>query len=83
MQTLHDAGVQFEIVGGVAVNAHILPLHRSRSFVTRDIDILIQRHDLEPVADLIRPEQELAEAVHMAFVGEKPKSTQPFPHPEL
>jgi hypothetical protein len=97
---LRDAGVHFEVVGGVAVNAHILSLHRSRSFVTRDIDVLIHRSDLERVAKaaeplgyrakkmmggytLIRPEQDLAEAVHLLFVGEKSKSTQPFPHPEL
>jgi hypothetical protein len=75
-------------------------LHRSRSFVTRDIDVLIDRNDMERAAKaaeplgyrarkmmgeytLIRPEQDLAEAVHLLFVGEKSKSTQPFPHPEL
>jgi hypothetical protein len=97
---LRDAGVRFEVVGGVAVNAHIFSLHRSRSFVTRDIDVLIHRGDLERAAKaaeplgyrakkmvggytLIRPEQDLAEAVHLLFVGERSKSTQPFPHPEL
>jgi len=97
---LQQAGIQFEVVGGAAVNAHILPLHRSRSFVTRDIDLLVQRSDLGRIAEagkslgyeakkmmggytLIRPEQGLAEAVHLLFVGERSKSTQPFPHPEL
>jgi hypothetical protein len=37
VKALREAGVSFEIAGGVAVNAHILPLHRSRSFVTRYI----------------------------------------------
>jgi hypothetical protein len=100
VKVLQDARVSFEVIGGVAVNAHILSLHRSRSFVTRDIDVLIHREDLERVAraaeslgyrakkmmggyTLIRPEQELAEAVHLLFVGEKSKSTQPFPHPAL
>src|SRR5205823_4210879 len=32
---------------------------------------------------LIRPDQHSAEAVHVLFVGEKSKSTQPFPHPQL
>ena len=32
---------------------------------------------------LIRPDQDLAEAVHLIFVGEKSKSTQPLPHPAL
>jgi hypothetical protein len=100
VKALKDAGVQFEVVGGVAVNAHIVVLHRSRSFVTRDIDLLVHRTDLQRITKiaeslgasarkmmggytLIRPEQDLAEAVHLLFVGEKSKSTQPFPHPEL
>jgi hypothetical protein len=100
IQALRAAGVIFEVVGGVAVNAHIFASHRSRSFVTRDIDLLIRRSDLDRVAKageslgyrakrmmggytLIRPEQVLAEAVHLLFVGEKSKTTQPLPHPEL
>jgi hypothetical protein len=100
VKVLRDAGVRFEIVGGVAVNAHIFLKNRGRSFVTRDIDVLLHRSDLERVANaaealgykarkmvggfmLIRPEQDAGEAVHILFVGEKSKSTQPLPHPEL
>jgi hypothetical protein len=43
---LNEAGIAFEVIGGVAVNAHIFADHRSRTFVTRDIDILIRREDL-------------------------------------
>src|SRR5260370_28260901 len=32
---------------------------------------------------LIRPDQKAGEAVHILFVGEKSKSTQSFPHPDL
>ena len=46
---LNAAGVAFEVIGGVAVNAHIMEHHRSRSFVTRDVDLLIRREDLEIV----------------------------------
>ena len=100
VNALREAGVHFEIVGGVAVNSRIFTSHRSRSFVTRDIDILIHRGDLDRVAKaseslgyrakkmmggyaLIRPEQDLAEAIYLLFVGEKLKSTQPFQHPEI
>jgi hypothetical protein len=100
VNALRQAGVEFEVVGGVAVNAHILELHRSRSFVTRDIDLLVHRSDLQRIGEaaealgyqakkmmggytLIRPEQDLAEAVHLIFVGERSKSTQPLPHPAL
>ena len=100
VKVLRDAGVRFEVVGGVAVNAHIFTKNRSRSFVTRDIALLLHRTDLECVAKaagalgfaarkmmggfmLVRPDQDAAEAVHILFVGEKSKSTQPLPHPEL
>ena len=100
VKALQHAGVGFEVVGGVAVNAHILASHRSRSFVTRDIHLLVNRSDLRRIAEaaeslgyharkmmggytLIRPEQELAEAIHLIFAGERSKSTQPLPHPAL
>jgi hypothetical protein len=44
---LRQAGVAFEVVGGMAVNAHLLAAReRSRTFVTRDIDLLVRRSDL-------------------------------------
>lgn len=46
LDLFREAGIVFEVVGGVAVNAHILEAHRSRSFVTRDIDLLMQENDL-------------------------------------
>lgn len=46
VKVLDEAGLAFELIGGVAVNTHILPLDRSRSFVTRDIDLLVRREDL-------------------------------------
>jgi hypothetical protein len=55
VRALRDAGVNFEIVDGVAVNAHIFPEHRCRSFVTRDIDVLIDRSDLERAATAAEP----------------------------
>lgn len=97
---LRDAKVSFEVFGGVAVNAHVLSAHRSRSFVTRDIDLLIQRHDLSKVIlaaesagytarkviggfMLIRPGQQAEEAVHLRFVGEKPRSSHSPPNPAI
>lgn len=56
-----DAGIVYEVIDGVAVNAHIFALHRSRSFVTRDIELLIL----------------------LIFSGERYRSTQPSPHPDV
>jgi hypothetical protein len=95
-----DAKILFEVIGGVAVNAHILGVHRSRSFVTRDIDLLVQRDDLQRIVSsaesagytgrkiiggfmLILPGQQPEEAVHMLFVGEKARSSHPFPNPVI
>lgn len=100
LNALRETGVHFEVVGGVAVNAHIYALDRSRTSVTRDIDVLIRRENVERVAKaaeprgyrarkmmggytLVRPGQALAEAVRLLFAGEKSKSTQPLPHPEI
>lgn len=49
LNVLREAAVPFEVVGGVAVNAHLLPGHRHRSFVTRDIDLLVRRSDLDRI----------------------------------
>jgi hypothetical protein len=97
---LRDAKIPFEVIGGVAVNAHIVGVHRSRSFVTRDIDLLVERRDLPAIVSaaesagykgrrilggfmLIRPDQQPAEAVHLLFVGEKPRSSHPLPTPAI
>jgi hypothetical protein len=98
---LADARVPFEVIGGMAVNAHLLASQqRSRTFVTKDIDLLVQRNDLPAIVQaaqaagyaarkimggfmLIWPGQQPAEAVHLVFVGEKSKSTNPLPHPPI
>ena len=49
LTVFREAGVPFEVGGGVAVNAHILGVHRSRSFVTRAIDLLVQWQDLQKI----------------------------------
>jgi hypothetical protein len=68
--------------------------------VTRDIDLLVHRDDLEKIVAaaeiagyagervmggymLIRHGQEPEEAVHLLFVGEKPRSTHPLPNPAI
>jgi hypothetical protein len=50
VSVLRAAGIAFEVIGGVAVNAHLLPDHGSRAFVTRDIDLLVRRDDLTAIA---------------------------------
>ncbi|HLK68786.1 MAG TPA: hypothetical protein VKU19_35390 [Bryobacteraceae bacterium] len=99
-KALREAGVEFEVVGGMAVNAHIARSHRSETFLTRDVDLLADRNDLSRITEavksigyeakkimggyaLMRPGEGLGEGIHLLFVGEKSKSTQPLPHPPL
>jgi hypothetical protein len=47
VKLLREADVSFELIGGMAVNAHLLAAdERSRTFVTRDIDLLVERSEL-------------------------------------
>ena len=48
---LRDANVPFEVVGGLAVNAHVYSVDRSRTAVTRDVDLLVQRSDVQRIVD--------------------------------
>lgn len=52
---LRGAGIPFEVVGGVAVNAHILDAHRHRAFVTSDVDLLVERADLPKIVASAEP----------------------------
>jgi hypothetical protein len=50
LQLFAEAGVPFEVIGGLAVNAHLMAASkRSRSFLTRDIELLVRRSDLDAI----------------------------------
>ncbi len=50
LHVFQAAGVHFEVIGGLAVNAHLMAAsQRSRSFLTRDIDFLVRRADLDQI----------------------------------
>src|SRR5438552_10202393 len=49
-RVLTQANVPFEVIDGMAVNAHLFAnQQRSRTFVTKDIDLLVQRNDLPEI----------------------------------
>jgi hypothetical protein len=49
-RVLDQAGVRYEVIGGMAVNAHLLAAQQiSRTFVTKDIDLLVQRNELSEI----------------------------------
>ena len=48
VKVFEDANVTYEVIGGVAVNAHLLAAgERGRAFLTRDIDALLKREDMD------------------------------------
>ena len=50
VKILSQAKLPFQLIGGMAVNAHLLASQqRSRTFVTKDIDLLVQRSDLPAI----------------------------------
>ncbi|MDX2152249.1 MAG: hypothetical protein SFV54_16040 [Bryobacteraceae bacterium] len=51
---LTRASVRFEVVGGVAVNVYVLNVSPGRSFVTRDVDLLVHREDLDGIVEVAR-----------------------------
>ena len=50
-KVLAGARAPFEFVGDMAVNAHIASQHQDRMFVTRNIDVLVQRSDLPAIVE--------------------------------
>ncbi|MGH7194654.1 MAG: hypothetical protein ACREJM_14140, partial [Candidatus Saccharimonadales bacterium] len=50
VKVLTEANVPFAVIGGMAVNAHLVSCRQgSRAFVTRDIDLLVERSDLSNI----------------------------------
>lgn len=50
VEVLRIANVPFEVIGGLAINAHLMACQkRAQTFVTRDVDLLVQRTDLQNI----------------------------------
>jgi hypothetical protein len=50
--SLEAAGVRYELVGGMAVLVHVEEADPSQSMLTRDVDLMIERTDLERVTEI-------------------------------
>src|ERR1700736_4676612 len=73
---LTQAEIEYRIVGGVAVFLHINELDPLAARLTRDVDVAIDRNDLENVA-AIAGDHGFRYADN-AWVGERPRSTVHF-----
>ncbi|HEY6291317.1 MAG TPA: hypothetical protein VI455_07100 [Terriglobia bacterium] len=93
------AGIPYEVVGGLAVLIHVEEAGPAHSVLTRDVDILISRSDLERVVaiaeshgfrfrhaagvEMLLYGDKPANAIHLLFVGEKVKATQTIQNPRV
>jgi hypothetical protein len=85
-------GIPYEVIGGMAVAAHIEQMDRDQIMLTRDVDIMIDRSDLERVQEaaprhgldmlLYGDEKKAIRGVRLLFSGEKVKPDQ-APNPRL
>ncbi len=96
---LSAANIPYEVVGGLAVLIYVEESDPTHSVLTRDVDILIRRSDLESVIAAVEPQgfrfrhvagvdmllygEKAAIAVRLVFTGEKMKQSQTVPNPDL
>ncbi|HEV2351929.1 MAG TPA: hypothetical protein VG028_19025 [Terriglobia bacterium] len=98
-EPLTTANIPYEIIGGLAVLIHVEAANPSQSILTRDVDILICRPDLDRViaaaeaggfqyrhaagVDMLLYGGKTGNPVHVLFTGEKVKPNQTVPHPQI
>jgi hypothetical protein len=85
--------VPHELIGGLAVLVHVEEADPEHSTLTRDVDLMIRRADLERVTKiaarhglraLVYGETSSARnAVHLLFSGEKVRPNQATPNPPI
>ncbi len=98
---LEAAGIPYAIVGGNAVAAWVSGVDEAAVRNTQDVDILLNRPDLEAAKQALAPagfryrhvksidmfldgpHAKAREAVHVLFAGEKVRSDDPLPAPDL
>lgn len=52
---LREAGIEYRVIGGVAVFLHVAERDELAARMTRDIDLSVNRSDLDRVAEAVRP----------------------------
>lgn len=98
-EPLGAADIPFEVVGGLAVLIHVEEADPTHSVLTRDVDILISRADLNKViavaedrgfrfrhvagVDMLLYGDKAVNAIHLLFSGEKVKESQAIPNPPV
>jgi hypothetical protein len=96
---LASEDIPHELIGGLAVLIHVEETNPEHSTLTRDVDLMVRRADLERIKDvaarngfrhtagldmLLYGETDSARnAVHLLFSGEKVRPNQATPNPPI
>jgi len=96
---LAAAHIPYEVIGGLAVLIHVEAADPAQSVLTRDVDILIQRADLDRVitvaesqgfrfrhvagVDMLLFGKKALNSVHLIFAEERVKANQLLPNPTI
>jgi hypothetical protein len=98
---LREAGIEYRVIGGIAVYLHVAERDELAARMTRDIDLAVNRRDLDRIANAVRSygfalrhvagidmlvdaaKPSARSAVHMVMAGERVRSTDIAPIPEL
>jgi hypothetical protein len=54
-RALEQGGIDYRIVGGMAVFIHVMNRHETKARLTRDVDVAVNRQDLERLAVAVEP----------------------------
>jgi hypothetical protein len=76
-QALSQAGIEYRVIGGFAAYMHVNEIEPMAARLTRDIDVAIDRKDLEAIAEATRPfgfRYRHAAGVDMLVDAEEPKA---------
>jgi hypothetical protein len=52
---LRQAGIEYRVIGGIAVYLHVAERDELAARMTRDIDLTVNRRDLDRIAEAVRP----------------------------
>ena len=52
---LRQAGIEYRVIGGIAVYLHVAERDELAARMTRDIDLTVNRWDLDRIAEAVRP----------------------------
>jgi hypothetical protein len=95
---LREAHIEYRVIGGIAVYLHVAERDELAARMTRDIDLAVNRRDLDRIAQAVRPygfalagidmladaaKPSARSAVHLVLAGEKVKLTDIAPIPDL